>query len=80
MFTGIFDPKHWLVILLVVILVFGTKKLKNLGGDLAETIKGFRRAMNEDDKTPPTAETPPSIEERGKPANTAPLTEDALKK
>ncbi|MEK1907197.1 MAG: twin-arginine translocase TatA/TatE family subunit [Pseudomonas sp.] len=52
---GIFDWKHWIVILIVVVLVFGTKRLKNLGSDLGETIKGFRKAMNtEDDK----AETP----------------------
>ncbi|MCY1296198.1 Sec-independent protein translocase protein TatA [compost metagenome] len=49
---GIFDWKHWLVILIVVILVFGTKKLKNLGSDLGETIKGFRKAMNEDEAKP----------------------------
>lgn len=46
---GIFDWKHWVVILIVVILVFGTKKLKNLGSDLGETIKGFRKAMNTDE-------------------------------
>ncbi|MNC22694.1 Sec-independent protein translocase protein TatA [compost metagenome] len=46
---GIFDWKHWAVILIVVTLVFGTKKLKNLGSDLGETIKGFRKAMNEDE-------------------------------
>ncbi|MNF38950.1 Sec-independent protein translocase protein TatA [compost metagenome] len=43
---GIFDWKHWLVILLVVVLLFGTKRLKSLGPDLGEAIKGFRRAMN----------------------------------
>ncbi|MBB1518191.1 twin-arginine translocase TatA/TatE family subunit [Aquipseudomonas guryensis] len=50
---GIFDWKHWVVILIVVVLVFGTKRLKNLGSDLGETIKGFRKAMNteEDDKS-----------------------------
>ena len=46
---GIFDWKHWVVILIVVTLVFGTKKLKNLGSDLGETIKGFRKAMSEDE-------------------------------
>lgn len=45
---GIFDFKHWIVILLVVVLVFGTKKMKNLGADVGETIKGFRKAMNDD--------------------------------
>ncbi|MBM7061119.1 twin-arginine translocase TatA/TatE family subunit [Pseudomonas sp. UL073] len=49
---GIFDWKHWIVILIVVVLVFGTKKLKNLGSDLGETIKGFRKAMNEEDSKP----------------------------
>lgn len=44
---GIFDWKHWVVLLAVVILVFGTKKLKNLGSDLGESIKGFRNAMND---------------------------------
>jgi sec-independent protein translocase protein TatA len=51
---GIFDWKHWLVILIVVVLVFGTKRLKNLGSDVGEAIKGFRKAMNteEADKAP----------------------------
>ena len=53
---GLFDWKHWIVILIVVILVFGTKKLKNLGTDVGESIKGFRKAMNDDDK--PAAEQP----------------------
>ncbi|UFH49158.1 twin-arginine translocase TatA/TatE family subunit [Pseudomonas sp. KNUC1026] len=47
---GIFDWKHWVVILIVVVLVFGTKKLKNLGTDVGEGIKGFRKAMNDGEK------------------------------
>lgn len=35
----------------VVVLVFGTKRLKNLGSDLGETIKGFRTAMNTDEQS-----------------------------
>jgi len=80
---GLSDWKHWAVLLVVVILVFGTKKLKNLGGDLGETIKGFRRAMKEEEQAAPTTETPSaqsSIEEHGKPVNTTQLNEDALKK
>ncbi|MCF5617979.1 twin-arginine translocase TatA/TatE family subunit [Pseudomonas syringae] len=46
---GIFDWKHWIVILIVVVLVFGTKKLKGLGSDVGESIKGFRKAMHDDD-------------------------------
>ncbi|MQU09250.1 twin-arginine translocase TatA/TatE family subunit [Pseudomonas helleri] len=64
---GIFDWKHWIVILVVVVLVFGTKKLKNLGTDVGESIKGFRKAMNDDEKpaepvvppAQPTAEPTP---------------------
>ncbi len=54
---GIFDWKHWIVILVVVVLVFGTKKLKGLGSDVGESIKGFRKAMNDDDK--PQEQQPP---------------------
>lgn len=39
--------KELLVILVVVLIVFGTKRLKNAGGDLGEAIKGFRKAMRE---------------------------------
>ncbi|TRX74684.1 twin-arginine translocase TatA/TatE family subunit [Pseudomonas mangiferae] len=59
---GIFDWKHWLILLVVVVLVFGTKKLKNFGSDLGESIKGFRKAMNseEDEVRPPQQPvTPP---------------------
>lgn len=47
---GIFDWKHWIVILIVVVLVFGTKKLKGLGSDIGESIKGFRKAMNTEEE------------------------------
>lgn len=40
---------HILVVLLVVILVFGTKKLGNIGADLGQAIKGFRKAMADPD-------------------------------
>ncbi|HCS42466.1 MAG TPA: twin-arginine translocase TatA/TatE family subunit [Pseudomonas sp.] len=55
---GIFDWKHWIVILVVVVLVFGTKKLKNLGTDVGESIKGFRKAMNDEDKPVDPTVTP----------------------
>lgn len=47
---------HILVVLLVVILVFGTKRLGSLGSDLGEAIKGFRKAMasNDDASAPAT--------------------------
>ncbi|MEW6168228.1 MAG: Sec-independent protein translocase subunit TatA [Pseudomonadota bacterium] len=38
---------HWLIVLLVVLLIFGTKKLRNLGGDLGGAIKNFKQSMKE---------------------------------
>lgn len=68
---GIFDWKHWIVILVVVVLVFGTKKLKNLGTDVGESIKGFRKAMNDDEK--PADPVPPT--QPVHPQATQPITE-----
>ena len=56
---GITDWKHWLVIIVVAVLLFGTKRLKTLGPDLGETIKGFRRAMSPDAVDPPSAMAEP---------------------
>lgn len=42
---GSFSIWHWLVVLLIVVLVFGTKKLKNLGSDLGAAVKGFKEGM-----------------------------------
>lgn len=50
---GIFDWKHWLVILLVVGVLFGGKRLKHLGSDLGEAIKGFRRSVADADSAAP---------------------------
>jgi sec-independent protein translocase protein TatA len=38
---------HWLLVLLIAVLIFGTKKLRNMGEDLGGAVKGFRKAMNE---------------------------------
>lgn len=42
---GSFSIWHWLIVLLVVILIFGTKKLKNLGADLGGAVKGFKEGV-----------------------------------
>jgi sec-independent protein translocase protein TatA len=39
-----------LIVLVIVLLLFGTKRLRNLGGDLGNAIKGFKKAMNDDEK------------------------------
>ena len=54
---GSFSVWHWLIVLLIVVLVFGTKKLKNLGGDLGGAVKGFKDGMK-DGAAAPTEEKP----------------------
>ena len=44
---GTFSIWHWLVVLAIVVLVFGTKKLRNLGGDLGSALKGFKEGMKD---------------------------------
>lgn len=44
---GSFSIWHWLIVLAVVALVFGTKKLRNMGGDLGGAVKGFKDAVND---------------------------------
>lgn len=44
---GSFSIWHWLIVLVIVMLVFGTKKLRNVGGDLGGAVKGFKDGMKE---------------------------------
>jgi sec-independent protein translocase protein TatA len=54
---GSFSIWHWLIVLVVVVLVFGTKKLGNVGGDLGKAVKGFKDGIKgEEDKTPKAEE------------------------
>ena len=50
---GSFSIWHWLIVLLVVLLIFGTKKLRNMGSDLGGAVKGFKEGMKsaDDEKT-----------------------------
>lgn len=48
---GTFSIWHWLVVLAIVVIIFGTKKLRNVGGDLGGAIKNFKESMKgEEDK------------------------------
>jgi sec-independent protein translocase protein TatA len=51
---------HWLIVLLVVVLIFGTKKLTNIGKDLGGAVKGFKEGMKSETDTPPAS--PPPVE------------------
>lgn len=50
---------HWLIVLVIVMLVFGTKKLGNMGGDLGKAVKGFKDGIKgeEESATKPSATT-----------------------
>lgn len=44
---GSFSIWHWLIVLIIVMLVFGTKKLRNIGADLGGAVRGFKEGMKE---------------------------------
>jgi sec-independent protein translocase protein TatA len=52
---------HWLIVLVIVVLIFGTKRLKSAAGDLGGAIKGFKKAIN-DDEDKPSAEPQKRVE------------------
>ena len=57
---GSFSIWHWLIVLVVVVLIFGTKKLKNVGSDLGSAVKGFKDGVRDGTSSADTAEvTPP---------------------
>jgi sec-independent protein translocase protein TatA len=54
---------HWLIVLLIVVMVFGTKKLKNIGSDLGGAVKGFKDGMkdgSQPDAAAAATPTPPA--------------------
>lgn len=59
---GSFSIWHWLIVLVVVVLIFGTKKLRNIGQDLGGAVKGFKDGMKDgsSDAPAPTAAPAPS--------------------
>jgi sec-independent protein translocase protein TatA len=55
MFEGLFQPTHLLLILIVALLVFGPKNLPSIGKGLGEAIRGFKKALNEEEPSSPTS-------------------------
>lgn len=53
---GSFSIWHWLIVLVIVALVFGTKKLRNMGEDLGGAVKGFKKGMKDVNGTDPSPE------------------------
>ena len=44
--------RELVIVLVIVLVVFGTKKLRNVGSDLGEAVKGFKKGMRDDDAPP----------------------------
>lgn len=55
---GSFSIWHWMIVLLIIVLVFGTKKLKNIGTDLGAAVKGFKDGIK--DGQAPETPVPPA--------------------
>lgn len=49
---GSFSLWHWLIVLLIVVLIFGTKKLRNIGSDVGGAVKNFKDAMKDETASP----------------------------
>ena len=56
---GSFSIWHWLVVLVVVIAVVGTKKFRNIGEDLGAAVKGFKDGMKDSNESKPAEPVPP---------------------
>ena len=73
----LFAPRHLLIILVVCLVVFGTKKLKTLGSDLGSAVKGFKQAMKEGEAEEPLAAQAAATPSTPKPELTAPAKSEA---
>jgi len=69
---GTFSIWHWLIVLLIIVLVFGTKKLKNIGSDLGGAVKGFKDGVKDGSAPAESTTTPPAT-----PPQQAPLAQPA---
>jgi len=69
-----------LIILLIVVMLFGTKKLRNLGSDLGGALKGFKTAMKDDDNKDEDAEAEDAEAEEGDTETAARKTQNAENK
>jgi len=65
MFEGLFQPLHLIIVFAIVLLVFGPKKLPELGKGIGEAIRSFKQGVNEGDHERPTESTTKQSEEKG---------------
>ena len=79
---GSFSIWHWLIVLLIVVMVFGTKKLKNMGSDLGGAVKGFKDGMKDGSTTADDAAAGPAaqVSNSAKPADKSTIDVEAKQK
>ena len=58
---GSFSIWHWLIVLVIVMLIFGTKKLRNMGADLGGAVRGFKDGMRESGDKPADSAAQPQV-------------------
>ena len=61
---GSFSIWHWLIVLVIVMLVFGTKKLGNIGSDLGKAVKGFKDGVKGEEDKPASAAPPAQVADK----------------
>jgi len=61
--VDLFAPRHLLLVLLIVLLVFGTKKLKSIGSDLGSAVRGFKDSMRDAEQAAGTEQPPPDAKQ-----------------
>jgi len=75
---GSFSIWHWLIVLVVVLLVFGTKRLRGAGRDLGEAVKGFKKGMADEDSPAGELDHQPPQHERDGTAPGKPRQDDTI--
>jgi len=68
MFSGSFSIWHWLIVLVIVVAIFGTKKLSNAGSDLGSAVKNFKKAMREGEEEAQNPKKPDAIDAQARAA------------
>jgi sec-independent protein translocase protein TatA len=76
---GSFSIWHWLIVLLIIVLIFGTKKLKNIGSDLGGAVKGFKDGVR-DGSTPETPVPPSQVTATSQPTDKTTIDVEAKNK
>jgi len=61
---GSFSIWHWLIVLVIILLLFGTKKLAGMGSDLGKAIKGFKEGMKGEESPTQSSAAPPQVPDK----------------